>query len=218
VAAVHHACDAMTGLAYAERERVRTAAGAGRILVPVRSLPETMDIPRPFASASRDRIDALMCRYEHTGRASAEAAARAGDAAAAVRAPSRVLTAARATAEADREGDSGRPGRAPAGGLSAAAEHHELPGPAEDVLHGLGVTSPGLLRRGAQIDRAGERLIIDAAERRGPRHSRPSAATLSRSAGTAALASHALASGDLRAAAVLHRPASVQREDPQAEP
>jgi hypothetical protein len=149
VAAVCHACDAMTGLAYAERERVRIAAGAGRILVPVRSLPETMDIPRPFASASRDRIDALMSRYEHTGRASAGAAARAGDAVAAVRAPSRVLTAARAAAEADREGDSGRPGRASAGGLSAAAEHHELPGPVEDVLHGLGVTSPGLLRRGA---------------------------------------------------------------------
>jgi hypothetical protein len=80
------------------------------------------------------------------------------------------------------------------------------------------VTSPGLLRRGAQIDRAGEQLIIDAAERRGPQHSRPSAATLSRAAGTAALVSHALASGDLRAAAVLHRPASAQREDPQAGP
>jgi hypothetical protein len=217
VAAVHHACDAMTGLAYAERERVRTAAGAGRILVPVRSLPETMDIPRPFAPAPRDRIDALMSLYEYTGRASAEAAAGAGDAAAAVRAPSCVLTAARAAAEVGREDDPGRAGHA-AGGPSADAEHHELPGPVEDVLHGLGVTSRDLLRRGAQIDRAGEQLIIDAAERRGSQHSRPSAATLSRSAGTAALVNHALASGDPRAAALLHRQASARREDPEAEP
>ena len=48
LAAAHHACDAMTSLAYAQRERIRTAASAGRLLVPTRSLPDTMDIPRPL--------------------------------------------------------------------------------------------------------------------------------------------------------------------------
>jgi hypothetical protein len=49
LAAVHHACDALTSQAYAQRERIRTAASADRLLVPTRSLPATMDIPRPFA-------------------------------------------------------------------------------------------------------------------------------------------------------------------------
>jgi hypothetical protein len=51
LAAAHHACDAMTSQAYAQRERIRTAANAGRLLVPTRSLPDTMDVPRPFAPA-----------------------------------------------------------------------------------------------------------------------------------------------------------------------
>jgi hypothetical protein len=42
----------MTSQAYAQRERIRTAASAGRLLVPTRSLPDTMDIPRPFAPLS----------------------------------------------------------------------------------------------------------------------------------------------------------------------
>ena len=48
LAAAHHACDALTSQAYAQRERIRTAAGAGRLLVPTRSLPDTMDVPRPL--------------------------------------------------------------------------------------------------------------------------------------------------------------------------
>ena len=56
LAAAHHACDAVTSLAYAQREQIRTAASAGRLLVPTRSLPDTMDIPRPFAPALRDHL------------------------------------------------------------------------------------------------------------------------------------------------------------------
>ena len=99
LAAAHHACDAVTSLAYAERERIRTAASAGRLLVPTRSLPGTMDIPRPFAPALRGHIDALLGLYQDTAAAAAEASARAGEAAAAIRAPSHVLTAARAAAQ-----------------------------------------------------------------------------------------------------------------------
>ena len=92
----------------------------------------------------------------------------------------------------------------------------ELPGPVERTLHYLGVTSPELLRHGADIDRAGERLIIDAAASLEPRRNRPSATTLSRSVGTATLVNHALAA-DPGAAALLRGPASAQREPPEAE-
>ena len=56
VSAVHHACDTLAGLARAEREQVRAAGAARRILVPTRSLPERIDIPRPFAPALPDRV------------------------------------------------------------------------------------------------------------------------------------------------------------------
>src|SRR5260370_29772979 len=49
LAAAHHACDAVTSLAYAQRERIRTAASAGRLLVPPRSLPHTVALPPPFS-------------------------------------------------------------------------------------------------------------------------------------------------------------------------
>lgn len=47
VAAVHHACDTLTSLGYAQREQIRAAGAAQRILVTTRSLPDKMDIPRP---------------------------------------------------------------------------------------------------------------------------------------------------------------------------
>ena len=99
-----------------------------------------------------------------------------------------------------------------------ADQHRELPGPVERTLRDLGITNPELLQRGAVIDRAGERLIIDAAVGLGPRRIRPSATALSRSAGTATLVNHALASGDPRAAALLYGPGSAEPEPPQAEP
>jgi hypothetical protein len=88
----------------------------------------------------------------------------------------------------------------------------------ERTLYDLGITNPDLLRSGADLDRAGERLIIDAAADLGPRRSRPSAITLSRSAGAASVVNHALASGDPLAASLLHGQASAQLESPQAEP
>jgi len=88
----------------------------------------------------------------------------------------------------------------------------------EQTLYDLGITNPDLLQRAADIDRASERLIIDAAADLGPERSRPSATTLSRSAGAALVVNHALASGDPLATSLLHGQASAQPESPQAEP
>jgi hypothetical protein len=86
------------------------------------------------------------------------------------------------------------------------------------MLHDLGVTDNELLERGTDLDRASERLIIDAAAKLGPWRARPSAAALSRSAGTARLVNHALASGSPAATALLQRGAAAQPQPREAEP
>ena len=222
VAAVHYACDTLTSLGYAEREQIRAAGTAERILVTTRSLPATMDIPRPFAPALPDRIESLVSACDQTGRSAEQATAHVAAVAAAIGAPSRVLTTARQAADPGPGSQPSRGGAASAQGAADsrrfAGEYRELPGPVERTLHELGITDAELLQRSTVIDRAGEQLIIDAAADLGLRRSRPSAAALSRSADAAELVNHALASGDPRASALLYGPGSAQREPPQAEP
>ncbi len=216
LAAAHHACDAVTSLAYAQREQIRTAASAGRLLVPTRSLPDTMDIPRPFAPALPGHVHALLRLCQDTAEAAAEASAQVGEAAAAIRAPSYLLTAARAAAHADRDASTSPPH--PAAPEPAVAGHpHERAGAVQDLLHRLGVTSPDLLQRAADIDRASEQLIIEAAGR-GNRQKPLSPATPARPASSPALIDGAHASDDPRATSRSHQPASdYQHEAPEAE-
>src|SRR5271165_75556 len=165
LAAAHHACDAVTSLAYVQRERIRTAASAGRLLVPTRSLPDTMDVPRPFASALPDHVYALLRLCQDTAEAAAEASAQAGEAAAAIRAPSRHLTAARVAARVGRDASTSpqRPAASP--GPDVTGHPREDPGAVQAALHRLGVNSPDLLQRAADIDRAGAHLILEATGR-----------------------------------------------------
>ncbi len=103
-------------------------------------------------------------------------------------------------------------------GAAPDLDADDRPGPVERTLRQLGVDHPDVLRRGAEIDQAGSRLIIDAANELAPGRRRQSAAVLSRSAGAAQVVNHALASGDLRAAALLRRPGRPEREPPEPEP
>lgn len=227
VTAVHQACHTLTTLTHTEQDQIRTAAQAGRILVPTQSLPDTYDIPHPFARAPHDRIDLLLAHYADAGQASRQATAAVEEAVEATGAPSRVLTAARAAAtgasrRASPEHASGRPA-GPAtrpGAVDDRPEPADRPGPVEHTLRRLGITRPELLSRGADIDRASERLIIDAAADLEPSQHRPSAVELNTSTGTTALINHALASGDPRATALLRRPDPPSREppEPEAEP
>jgi hypothetical protein len=188
-----------------------------------------MDVPRPFAPALPDRVDALVSLYERAGQTAGEATAGVGDVAAAVQAPSRVLTYARAVAsggypaEVERAGNVGLSPEAagerrPKRGRRTGRDHRELPGPVERTLHDLGVTDAELLERGAELDHASERLIIDAAAKRAPRRARPSAVALSKSAGTAELVNRALASGGPLANALLQRRETAQSQPREAEP
>jgi hypothetical protein len=220
VAAAHHTCQTLEGLAHAEHDQTRAAAQAGRILVPTRSLPEEYDIPYPFARAPQERVEELLVRYAQAGQASRRAAEAVGLVAETLQAPSRTLTRTRsAVAEhADRLPDVPVPGPGRIAEADDSARTPAEPGPVETTLLDLGITDSGLLAQSAEIDRHAERLIIDAAVRAEARQ-RPHLPTgLSRSAGTAALVNHALKSGDSRATALLRLTARAQREPPEREP
>jgi hypothetical protein len=218
-AAAHQVSVALTRLARAEQEQIRAAARAGRILVTTRSLSDEFDIPRPFARAPRARVERLLARYREAAHSSRQVTAAIAPAAEATRAPSRTLTAAAAAL-----------GHRHAGGhdqekmlngfahMPACLEADDRPGPVEHTLRRLGVSRADFLRRGAELDQASSRLIIDAANELDPGQRRPSAMVLNRSAGAAEVVNHALASGDPRAPALLRQHDRPEREPPEPEP
>ena len=83
---------------------------------------------------------------------------------------------------------------------------------------GVGLPKEAIETRGADIDRASEHLLIEAADELPPTHRRPSAATLNATAGSATLLNHALASSDPNAARLLRQPGQAEREEPEPEP
>jgi hypothetical protein len=126
--------------------------------------------------------------------------------------PSRSLAAAAQIANASTQRGQ-RPGRDWARRL--AAIHHTGSGPIEHLLRDLDISDADLLARAADIDRASERLILDASERAEPRHSPHPWTDLTTNASTAAIANQALGTG-FRAAALLLAPSTPAHE--RAEP
>ena len=217
IAAVHHATDALAMLADTEHHQLHAAARAGRILVPTRTLTGDYDIPRPYAPAPRERTSALLARYRDATRASHQATAAIGRAAQATGAPSRILTTARETTSTTQP-----PSPAPEPENHATDRGQEsaahTPGPLQATLHSLGITDPTLLARSADLDHAGQRLLIDAADQLPPAHKRPPATTLNKTAASAALLNHALAT-DHQAAQLLRQPEPARtRTEPELEP
>ncbi len=171
LAAAHDACDAMNRLASADRRQVRALASAGQLLAAAGPEPDILDMLGPLAPVPPDRIGALLTLYEFTARASADATTTVSEAASAVGAPRRI-----ALPEVVGHGD---PAAAPeAAEQLAEAQAAYEPGRIEQTLRGLGITDTNLIRRGAQIDRAAEQLITQAAaEHESPRPD-PSAAAV----------------------------------------
>jgi hypothetical protein len=226
VAAVHHAFETLTQLSYAEGEQISSAARAGRILVPTRSLPAEADIPRPYARAPRERVDLLLSQYRNAGQVSRQTAAAVGDVATATHAPSQVLNTARAAVQAGRLG---RPDKRPVPDTGpdtwrdhpaigrAGQEEPKVPGQVESSLLDIGITRPELLQRGADIDTALQRLNNDVAAELHP--SRPGAdAAMPDRAATAALIHQASPTGAPETTAPRKRPAEPEREAPEPEP
>jgi hypothetical protein len=213
VAAVHQACETLTSMAAADDSQIRAAARAGRLLVPTRSLPDTLDVPHPFAPAPGCRVDILLDAYREAGTASAELTAAVSTVAAEVRAPSRILTVAREAVRAGfmPEVASARRVREP---VAMPVPVPVQPGPVERILKDLGVTNPDALLRASAVDQAGEQLILDVAHDMQRRNSGSvPAPDLNKSVGAAEVINHLLASGDPRAIAVVRppRPSRVPR-------
>lgn len=192
IAAVHQVSATLTRLAHVELEQIRAAAQAGRILVTTRSLPSEFDIPRPFARAPQARVERLLSYHREAAYTSRQITAAIEPAAEATSAPSRVLTTAAAAIGRGplsvHEKD-----KVPNGSSGATPDRDadDRPRPVERTLCQLGVDRPDVLRRGAEIDRAGSRLIIDAANELAPGRRRQSTAGFNRSADAAEVVNHA---------------------------
>jgi hypothetical protein len=140
--AMHYATDSLARAARTELRTVRTLAAAGRLYVTTRSLPELKyDVRRAYANAPRDRAADALAAYADTVGISQAALRSAADVAAAVDAPSRVLSAAE-QAMAD---------------LAAAPR-----GRLEQTLLDLGVRDPELLRRGVELDDTAQQVLARA--------------------------------------------------------
>ena len=172
VAAVHHAGEALALLAETEHDQLRAAAHAGRILVPTRTLPDDYNIPRPYATAPPEHTAPLLARYRDATQASRQATTSIGRAADAVGAPSRTLTTTRAATQTT-------PSASPAANPddqatpSGREQTRDIPGPLQQALLSLDITNPSLLARGADLDRASERLLMEAADELPPAPQRP---------------------------------------------
>jgi len=163
LAAVHHAACALEVTAIADRAAVRAAFGAGRLHVPTRSMPERLDIPRPYAPAPAGRAEDIDGVYATCAAAAGQAVQALDRAAAAAGAPSEFLAAARAAASA-------RAAVRPSLGMPAGRVR---PGAAERDLRVRGITDLDLLLRAVAIDASAQVLNAEAGHSRPPRPPRP---------------------------------------------
>jgi hypothetical protein len=176
-----------------------------------------------YVAAPPDRTTALLARYRAAHHASQQATTAIARTAQATGASSRVLTTARTLT---RPTPTATPGREPDEHATLAEPRPgpQVAGPLQHTLLTLGVTSPRLLARGADLDHASQGLLIEAADHLPPGHTRPSATTMNNTAAAAELLNHALASGSPHATQLLRQPAHqhdqqpVTQPQPQAEP
>jgi hypothetical protein len=143
-----------------------------------------------------------------------------GRAAQATHAPSRILLTARAAASTTHPASSARHPASPARDTGQVAppgqeQAPDVPGPLQHTLLRLGVTDPALLDRGAELDTASQRLLIDAADQLPPGHRRPRASTLSKTAASAALLNYALAAADPRATQLIRHHSRPEQNEPE---
>lgn len=162
VAAAHSTSEAIASLGQAVIEQTLTADRADRILLRTRSMPERHGVvPRPFGVTPAHVADSLIERGHEVSRTVNAAAGTLASVAVTVRAPPRVLSAAR-TAAGDRPAslsvDSSSAERLGA----ESGQHHEL-GRIEAALKGRGVNEPQFLWRAAALDEAARKLLTEAA-------------------------------------------------------
>lgn len=159
VAAVYRGCESLTRLAQGGRKQFRAAANAGRILVATRSAAKLRRTARPFEAASPDQINAVLTLYEYTVGASAGAADQISHVRISAQIPQRLALAL--------PGVSAEAARTSAEAAEGAAQRNDVGadgrlGTIVRTLRALGITDIELLEHGAEIDLAGEQLIVEA--------------------------------------------------------
>jgi hypothetical protein len=135
------------------------AAADSRLYLPTRLLPDSYDIPHPYAPAPPARTQALLAAYDTALDATTRSVTALDDLAAAINAPSRALAATHRAAEITRPQDAralrqqASPGQHPAS---------LVPGRTEAALRKLRIRDPALLLRAAVIDQAAHDLLAEA--------------------------------------------------------
>jgi hypothetical protein len=147
VAAIHHSADALHRVAEAELAQTRVIAGARQLHVPAWSLPPGRRTTGLYCPAPPSRIRELISAYHRAEVSGARLAGMMDLAAGVARAPSRVLTLARAAT--GRAADPAAATWDPAGRGA-----RRPPGPVVRLLKDTGVTSPELLAMAEELDDA----------------------------------------------------------------
>ncbi|HEV2370621.1 MAG TPA: hypothetical protein VGS19_00510, partial [Streptosporangiaceae bacterium] len=168
ISALHHTTDALARMAAAVLRDVSAAAGAGRLYVPTRTLPDELNIFHPYWHAPQAAIDTVRTAYQQAENASAQAARALGAATVPFGVPRSTLApqmtvASPAHSASTRHATAG-PDQATTTGQAGIPRTGAMPpvGPVERALRGLGPADPGLLLRAKAIDKAGQKLITEA--------------------------------------------------------
>jgi hypothetical protein len=160
VSVLHHTSDALEQLATSNVQHITASAETGGFYAARHTYRAAGDPGLAFTRAHSSRVARILDAYHAAAQASAHTTQAAARNAAAIHAPSTVLTTLRTAQWASQ---SAKPGAAGAGwqiASRAAAEPLDLPGHFERTLHELGENNPDALRRAAAIDLAGEQLLI----------------------------------------------------------
>lgn len=156
VAAIHHSVDALHRIAEAELAQTRVIAETGQMYVPAWSLPPERRAAGLYCPAPPSRTHELLRAYQEAEASGARLAGTMDLAADAARAPSQVLTLARAAT--GRAADPAVGTREP-----AVPASRKSPGPVVRLLKDKGVTRPELLAMAEELDDA---VRTGASERR----------------------------------------------------
>lgn len=195
--------------------QIQVASSVGRLLVPTRSLSHKFDIPHPYTRAPDDRVAGILSAYDCARTASTDLRATVDPIATAVGAPSHLLAEARAAVNASRDAEKAIAGQQLAG-ARPSLETTAAPGPIERMLKDLGVNEQSLLQRGCRIDRATERVMLEASESMEPQ--RAAAEEVRFTVGTTETVKYLRGSRD-HAAAMRQPRHTSRRQDPgQLEP
>ena len=100
LAAVHHATDAIAGIATQDGLAVRAAAARRHLYMPTRLVPARNTTPRQYSPAPLARVNALLVGYDHAVSTCATATTALDNLVLTADAPSRPLALARRFAEA----------------------------------------------------------------------------------------------------------------------